>query len=851
MKLTLKKKLLTTYLLVGLTPVIATSIAIYIYSKELIKSNIISNLESTTRSKKIQIEDFFNSHKQLAIDVSKNPIVKDTFVSTQQRALELIKEGKKGDDFHDDDKYEESIKRTATYLGEFIYRHKLYDVLLIGKDGTIFYTSSEEADFGTNLKGIDSPLTEAFNKVIETKKPFLTDIKQYSVVDNIPAQFFAAPVIEKDELIGVAAIQVSNEAINRITLNIIDEIIGTMDRSGLGKTQETYLVGSDKIVRSSSYLSEQYTLEKSFKNQKKIEAKQVELALQGTAGSIVSKNYLNTEVLSSYNFIKIGETTWAIISELSTKEAYAPIIKMELITLGIVIVIIILITILGTSTAKKISTPIVESINIVKKIAKGEYPTVEIEKTGDEIEDLNISIKDTIFALKQSSFINQRMIQHLKMIPTPIFEVDKDLNITFINNFGAGLADLTPSECIGKKCYDLFKTGDCNTERCATMNAIKKGIICDSQTVARPNINCTIPIKYTGLPVKDLDGNISGGLEMIFNMSDIYSIATKINESKGTLVNIGDSLNRSVLTLSSSSEELTAQTMSVQGVTDDFIGDSKNMAGNAKSISDEISNVSKSTFEINNRVEEANLSVSKLITSIDSISKMIDHEDLVIKEAVDNSQFVLESMKELVSLSKSIGEFVAIISDIADQTNLLALNATIEAARAGEAGKGFAVVANEVKELSNITEKTTGNISAKVSAIQDAVNKSEIQVNNISSLMNKVRTESLEIKKSTDEQLSLSNVMGAAMSTVVSSVSEISSGIELISKKTKDMATIAKNSTTNAETIGLSLHEVNVAGKQVTGDAIKLGQKSKDVNELINGFSTIVDEFTLLSEMKQ
>jgi methyl-accepting chemotaxis protein len=62
-------------------------------------------------------------------------------------------------------------------------------------------------------------------------------------------------------------------------------------------------------------------------------------------------------------------------------------------------------------------------------------------------------------------------------------------------------------------------------------------------------------------------------------------------------------------------------------------------------------------------------------------------------------QSTVQAVGAISESSRSIGEIIAVIDELAFQTNLLALNAAVEAARAGELGRGFAVVAAEVRVL--------------------------------------------------------------------------------------------------------------------------------------------------------
>ncbi|NET53368.1 MAG: methyl-accepting chemotaxis protein, partial [Merismopedia sp. SIO2A8] len=81
--------------------------------------------------------------------------------------------------------------------------------------------------------------------------------------------------------------------------------------------------------------------------------------------------------------------------------------------------------------------------------------------------------------------------------------------------------------------------------------------------------------------------------------------------------------------------------------------------------------------------------------------------------------------QQIVNLSEQahqIGGISQVVSDLANQTNMLALNSSVEAARAGEHGKGFAVVANEIRKLSDQSQRSADKISTIVSDIQKSIN---------------------------------------------------------------------------------------------------------------------------------
>ena len=184
--------------------------------------------------------------------------------------------------------------------------------------------------------------------------------------------------------------------------------------------------------------------------------------------------------------------------------------------------------------------------NIADAIANGELnvKTKFTLKEKKENQSIVESIEKIINAIKAISTPEEqekdlkeeieRYRGYLDSIPSPVHVVDKQYNIQYINRRGAVLMEMQQKECIGQKCYDLFNTPHCRTEKCAVKRAlIENKEVTDENIVDPEGIN--LPIQYTGVPFKDKKGKVVGALELITDITDLKRIMDDLELQKSYL----------------------------------------------------------------------------------------------------------------------------------------------------------------------------------------------------------------------------------------------------------------------------------------------------------------------------
>ncbi len=297
-----------------------------------------------------------------------------------EEAITPKKEGKKDD-----------------YYAKYILKYDYEDLFLIHPQGEVFYSVKKEADHGTDIVDgmyAKSGLGKLVRQVLQNKRFGIADFAPYEPSNDKPAAFIAQPLIHNNEVQLIVALQLS--------LKGIDSIM--QQREGMGKTGETYLVGSDKLMRSNSFLDTvNYSVEASFANPSKgsVDTKAVEKALASGSGKEVIEDYNGNPVLSAYTPLKVGDTTWVLLAEIDEAEIREPIYYLAISILIASVIIAAIVTLFALFTAKGIANPMIKGVEFAKTVAQGDLTaTIDIRQK-DEVGLLAEALREMIAKLRE------------------------------------------------------------------------------------------------------------------------------------------------------------------------------------------------------------------------------------------------------------------------------------------------------------------------------------------------------------------------------------------------------------------------------------------------------------------
>ncbi|MCF8299143.1 MAG: HAMP domain-containing protein [Saprospiraceae bacterium] len=256
-------------------------------------------------------------------------------------------------------------------------------ISIVGNNKLIYHIKTTESQQIKSNQDYDS----LWNSTISSENAVVRDLTK---TDNSSQPFITISSKISDlsnNTIGIIVFEISLNSINSIMLEVNPE-------NGLGTSGESYLVGQDFLMRSSSRFHANSVLNTLVKTEA------VDSAFSNLPGTKIIKDYRGISVLSSYSKINIPNLDWIILTEIDYREATIPIyrIRNEILFISIFIFFIVLIVVFILS--KKITYPIKRLTSAAHEVGSGNLD-VEIKNTSkDEIGDLIDTFNNMIQKLK-------------------------------------------------------------------------------------------------------------------------------------------------------------------------------------------------------------------------------------------------------------------------------------------------------------------------------------------------------------------------------------------------------------------------------------------------------------------
>jgi len=393
--LNIRTKLIVVLVTVSLVPLAVVGWFSLVESEASISAEVFNRLVSARDGKNAQIVRLLkkahadirvlagSSHIDAALDAF-SAVVRDGEIDRRQF------------DFFESLEYGGSFRR-------FIEEYDYYDLMLVTDSGDIVYSTKREADFAQNvLIGAlkDSLLGRSFKQGI--KKVVMTDFQIYPPSNGQVMSFLIAPIGESGATAGAVVLKMTNAVLNDVML----------ERVGMGRTGEAYLVGPDNLMRSDSFLDPvNRSVSASFRHphKGKVDTAASRAALKGQKGRQIIIDYRGEEVLSAYQPLKFGDFLFALMVEVDKNEAFKPIDNLRRLVLILALVMVALMFLSAFLIANIITQPILSLTRSSLDIAGGDLDRVirvvrddELGVLSNNFNKMRLSIRSKIQEVEDS-----------------------------------------------------------------------------------------------------------------------------------------------------------------------------------------------------------------------------------------------------------------------------------------------------------------------------------------------------------------------------------------------------------------------------------------------------------------
>ncbi len=398
----LGRTLIAWFLLLALVPLALISGISYLRAKSNLQDSAIRSLEATAALKTDFINNWFH-YRFLDLEVQATSLKNAQFLAELRQAFKAS--GKEVGEFTKSHARTAIVAERDADLKTFRKTYGYHDVFLIDSDGNILFSVAGESDLGTNLFSGEHSGTRfsgACRKALETGRPAFSDLEFYATTSDTEVTGFLAAAIVDDagDKIGLLVLQLPLDAINTIMHK----------RTGLGKTGETHLIGSDKMLRSDCAFNPESTTLK-----KQVDTEQARIWFEEHGDEKAQDlddmrervfsypgPHDGRTVLGVHENMDIAGVHWAMIAEIEDSEVSAPVRRLGALTLALLGLTAIVVLLLSVSVARRIVRPLLTLSGMTRSVAEGQYDQEISVNVRNEIGDLATNFREMLVALRDA-----------------------------------------------------------------------------------------------------------------------------------------------------------------------------------------------------------------------------------------------------------------------------------------------------------------------------------------------------------------------------------------------------------------------------------------------------------------
>jgi len=363
-----------------LSVVIISIVALYSFynAKKVLLDRTFNQLTSVRVVKKNLIEQFIGDQlKGIKLIASSDNILKITSQINRYNNPKLP--------------YHLTLSKNEAAFIQQINPEYYSQIAIVGSKRTCCFVRINE--HAANSKGglnDNTYISYLWNRVSEKNGLYIDDLRTLAGT-NLSFLHICSPITDvRGGITGIIIFEVPLSVINSIMLE-------KDPKNGLGFSGESYLVGSDYLMRSTSRFQKNSVLKREVKTEGTIDA------FLNKPGTKTLYDYRNIFVLSSFGKVNIPDLNWAILAEIDFEEAIIPIyrIRNEIVFLSIFITIAVFIII--TFISRRITLPIKKLNSAATRISEGNFDTKLSVSSKDEIGELTQTFNTMVEKLKEQA----------------------------------------------------------------------------------------------------------------------------------------------------------------------------------------------------------------------------------------------------------------------------------------------------------------------------------------------------------------------------------------------------------------------------------------------------------------